>query len=66
MADVLSVINPATEQIIKDIPVNDPAAVSEKVANARAAQPKWAARPIEERIDVLKRFKHLLIEQADT
>ncbi|MEL6453144.1 MAG: aldehyde dehydrogenase family protein [Cyanobacteria bacterium J06623_5] len=65
MADFISVINPATEQIIKEIPSDDRAAVSEKVARARAAQPGWAARPIEERIEHLNRFKDLLSEKVD-
>ncbi len=66
MADYISVINPATEDLIKEIPADERAAVSEKAARARSAQPEWAARPVEERIGLLNRFKDLLIENVDT
>ncbi|MEM9945667.1 MAG: aldehyde dehydrogenase family protein [Cyanobacteria bacterium P01_D01_bin.36] len=66
MSDVISVINPADESLMKELPVDNGAAVSEKVASARAAQPGWAARPVEERIEQLRRFKELLIEQVET
>ncbi|MEL6856278.1 MAG: aldehyde dehydrogenase family protein [Cyanobacteria bacterium J06607_13] len=66
MTDFISVINPATEQLIKEIPTDDGAVVSEKVARARAAQPAWAAQPVETRIELLARFKALLIERIDT
>ncbi|MEM6449972.1 MAG: aldehyde dehydrogenase family protein [Cyanobacteria bacterium P01_D01_bin.105] len=65
MAEFISVINPATEQLIKEIPIDDGTAVSDKVARAKAAQPKWAARPVEERINLIKRFKDLLVSQVD-
>lgn len=66
MTDFISVINPATEQIIQKIPVDDDAAVSEKAVRARAAQPSWAATPIDERIELLNNFKDLLVEKVDT
>lgn len=66
MTDFISVINPATEQIIQKIPVDDDAAVSEKAVRARAAQPSWAATPIDKRIELLNNFKDLLVEKVDT
>ncbi|HSM82154.1 MAG TPA: aldehyde dehydrogenase family protein [Nodosilinea sp.] len=65
MADPLSIINPATEALIKDIPVDDSAAVAEKYARARAAQPEWAALPLAERIAPILRFRDLLVERVD-
>ncbi|HSM81977.1 MAG TPA: aldehyde dehydrogenase family protein, partial [Nodosilinea sp.] len=65
MADLLSIINPATEALIKDIPVDDSAAVAEKYARARAAQPEWAALPLAERIAPILRFRDLLVERVD-
>ena len=41
MVDSISVINPATEELIRDFPVDDCAAVAAKVARARSAQPAW-------------------------
>ena len=66
MTNLLSVINPATEALIKEIPVDDDAVIAQKVKQARAAQPVWAALPLAERIEPIKTFKKLLLEQADS
>ena len=66
MAEVISVVNPATETLIKEIPVADGAVIASKVKRARAAQPAWAATPLSERIEAIKNFKNLLVEQADS
>ncbi|PSN15669.1 aldehyde dehydrogenase [filamentous cyanobacterium CCT1] len=65
MADVLSIINPATEALIQEIPVDDRATVAEKYARARAAQLGWAALPLADRIKCILRFRELLIERVD-
>lgn len=66
MADVLSIINPATEALIQDIPTDDGAAVAQKYAQAQPAQPGWAALSPAERIKPILRFRELLIERADS
>ena len=66
MVDFISVINPATEELIKEIPVDDSAAVAKKVKLAQIAQPSWAARSLTEKIETITRFRDLLIQQADT
>ena len=66
MAEMLSIINPATEQLIKEIPVDDSAAIADKVKQARSAQPVWAAKPLVERIEAIKTFRESLVEQADS
>ncbi|MEM9266459.1 MAG: aldehyde dehydrogenase family protein [Cyanobacteria bacterium P01_F01_bin.13] len=65
MVDMLSVINPATEELIKEIPIDDATAIAEKVKQARSTQPAWAVRPLAERIKPLKTFRDLLVERAD-
>lgn len=62
----LSIINPATEKLITEIPMDDAAAVKQKAQQAAAAQPAWAKTPLAERIDTLRRFQTLLSEQKDT
>ncbi|MEM9091493.1 MAG: aldehyde dehydrogenase family protein [Cyanobacteria bacterium P01_F01_bin.53] len=64
MVDYISVINPATEELIKNIPVDDSTAVAKKVARARRAQPGWAARSLLERIKSIERFRDLLVQRA--
>jgi len=66
MADFISVINPATEELIKEIPVDDRTVVAEKVALARKAQPEWAVRSLAERIEAIEKFRDLLIQRASS
>lgn len=66
MADLLSIINPATEVLIKEILVDDRVAVAEKYARARQAQPGWAALPLADRIQPILQFRDLLVERVDT
>ena len=65
MADSLSIINPATEALVQEISVDDGAAVAEKYARARQAQPEWAALPLADRILPILRFRELLVERVD-
>ncbi|MBE9111391.1 aldehyde dehydrogenase family protein [Nodosilinea sp. LEGE 07298] len=65
MADLLSIINPATEALIKEISVDDRAAVAEKYVRARQAQPAWSALPLADRIQPILRLRALLIERVD-
>ncbi|NER79572.1 MAG: aldehyde dehydrogenase family protein [Leptolyngbya sp. SIO1D8] len=65
MSAPLSIINPATEVLVQAIPTDDAAAVKQKAAAARAAQPDWAARPLVERMAAIARFRDLLAQQQD-
>ncbi len=65
MKNVIAVMNPATEALIKEIEIDDNAAVARKVAQARKAQPDWAARSLFDRIEPLQKFRDLLIERAE-
>src|SRR5690349_14574056 len=56
----MRVINPADGTEVAEIEDDTPATIVDKYAAARAAQPAWAARPLEERIDLLRKFRALL------
>ncbi|TVQ15661.1 MAG: aldehyde dehydrogenase family protein, partial [Leptolyngbya sp. DLM2.Bin27] len=66
MADLLSIINPATEALIKELSMDDRTAVAQKYHRARQAQPEWAALPLADRIQPILRFRDLLTERVDT
>lgn len=57
---MLRIINPATGEPIGDVETDGAASIADKVARARAAQKDWAARPIAERVAVLRRFRDRL------
>ena len=62
----IAVANPATQQVIGVGPIADADQIAQAaVARARAAQARWAAKPVSERLAVLRRFQKLLCDQKD-
>ena len=58
-------LDPATGELLAEIPCASPDEVAAAVARARAAQPAWGALPIEERAAALGRFGERLAAEAD-
>jgi acyl-CoA reductase-like NAD-dependent aldehyde dehydrogenase len=63
---MLSIINPATEALIQEVPEDSIDAIRQKAASAGRAQPAWAARPLNERIEMIQRFQDLLVQQQQS
>ena len=61
----VDVVNPATEQVIDQVPAGDPADVDAAVAAARKAFGGWAATPAAERAGFLDAARGLLADRAD-
>lgn len=61
----LAVFNPATQETIGSVPVFSAAEIAAAVDRARAAQPRWAATPVRERLALVRRFQELLCAQKD-
>jgi len=57
--------NPATGEKLAELGCATPEEVHEAVRRARQAQPAWQARPVKERIAVLKRFQRKLCDRRD-
>lgn len=57
---LLSSTNPATGETIWQKESNTPADVDKAVAAARHAFPRWAKRPLAERVEILERYANLL------
>ena len=62
---LLDVINPATEELISQLPIDDGAAVAVKAQKARNAQAAWAATPLSERMACIQRFRGFVQAQLD-
>src|ERR1700733_10605001 len=62
----MQVINPATEEIIGEVPEDTEATVQEKYRLLREGQPRWAALPVEERVGCIARFYDLLEAEKET
>lgn len=61
----MDILNPATGALIATLPNTTAEQAQKQYETARAAQPLWAAKPLEERIQVLGKFYELLDEHAD-
>jgi acyl-CoA reductase-like NAD-dependent aldehyde dehydrogenase len=61
----MNVINPATEQVIAELPSDTPAFVALKAEKAREAQGAWAALGVERRLETIRRFGRLLEDRRD-
>jgi acyl-CoA reductase-like NAD-dependent aldehyde dehydrogenase len=56
----MQIINPATEEIIGEVPEDTEISVWEKLNLLRAGQPMWAAKTVEERVACIARFYEAL------
>ncbi|HRZ07180.1 MAG TPA: aldehyde dehydrogenase family protein, partial [Candidatus Competibacteraceae bacterium] len=58
-------VNPATGDIVGYSQMNTPEEAREAVRRARAAQPAWAALPLEERVRYMLRLRDYLVDHVD-
>ena len=64
-ANEILVRNPATQQPVGSVPVNTAPDIDAAAKRARAAQGKWAATNVRERMKVIRRFQQVLSEKKD-
>jgi acyl-CoA reductase-like NAD-dependent aldehyde dehydrogenase len=63
--EVLAFVNPATGERFGEVCTDTPETVQEAVQAMREAFPVWSAKPLAERIRILRKFQTLLIEAQD-
>jgi acyl-CoA reductase-like NAD-dependent aldehyde dehydrogenase len=63
---VLKIHNPATGELLAEIPQASAESVAERALAARAAQPAWSATPLAERALALQRFAAALEAERET
>jgi acyl-CoA reductase-like NAD-dependent aldehyde dehydrogenase len=61
----MTIINPATEEIIQEVEEDTTASVREKYRKVREGQAAWAALPVVERVNVIARFYEALDKEKD-
>ena len=61
----MKIINPATKQLIAELPEDTADTVKAKVLAARAAQPAWWRTPFEQRKSAITKWKTLVAEHKD-
>jgi acyl-CoA reductase-like NAD-dependent aldehyde dehydrogenase len=62
---MLKIVNPATKELIAELPEDTADSVKAKVLAARAAQPAWASTPFEARKSALTKWKTLVAANKD-
>lgn len=61
----LFIINPATGKRIASVRADDARSIRAKYANARAAQPEWAATPLRLRLAAIQQFRAAIVDEAE-
>lgn len=61
----MQVINPATEEVIKELEEDTPASLEYKYRLLRKAQPGWHQVPLNERVIILRKFSALMEENIE-
>lgn len=61
----MKIINPATEEVIKELEADSPESIQRKYEATASAQKDWAARPLKERIGCIAKFNELMLANAD-
>jgi acyl-CoA reductase-like NAD-dependent aldehyde dehydrogenase len=61
----MKIINPATEELIREIQEDDRVSLEKKFALLQKGQVAWAAQPVQERIRCMERFNALLDEKKE-
>src|SRR5882762_69159 len=61
----MKIINPATEELITEIPEDTLQTIQDKYQSLKKGQRAWAAVPLEKRIAAIAEFHRLLEEQQD-
>jgi acyl-CoA reductase-like NAD-dependent aldehyde dehydrogenase len=62
---VIEVTNPATGDVIGSCKSHTAEEGRAAIERARAAQKRWAAKPLKDRIAVIRRFKDILLDRAE-
>lgn len=57
MTEEMDVVDPATGAVVAQVEATGTDEAAAKVALARSGQPAWAATPIDERVEALRRFR---------
>ncbi|HKO82406.1 MAG TPA: aldehyde dehydrogenase family protein [Chitinophagaceae bacterium] len=61
----MKIINPATEELIREIPEDNQETINQKFKQLQSGQRNWSATPLQKRIQCIEKFYSLLDEQKD-
>jgi acyl-CoA reductase-like NAD-dependent aldehyde dehydrogenase len=62
----MNIINPATEEIIKEVQEDTQQTLEKKFYELRSSQPDWQKKSLQERVEIVKKFSDLLLENIES
>ena len=62
---MLKILNPATEEVVRELKEDDADAIARKAKRARHAQREWAEVPLTDRLEIVRQFGALLAERTE-
>jgi acyl-CoA reductase-like NAD-dependent aldehyde dehydrogenase len=62
----MKIINPATEEIIKEVEDDTKKSVGDKFSQLKSSQPVWQKVPLLQRVEILKKFSSLLEQNIES
>lgn len=62
----MNIVNPATQEIITTVSVDDQKTIANKLTNLREGQKNWAKVSLSERVAIIRRFAELLQTNLET
>lgn len=63
---MITIVNPASGRVIAEMNTEPPETLALRLEASRVAQAEWAARPLADRIEAMRRFRRALEAQVDT
>ncbi len=61
----MKIINPANEEVLKQVEEDSPGEIQKKFAAAKAAQKKWARVPLGEKLQAIRKFREKIVEKRE-
>ncbi|GMV16609.1 MAG: betaine-aldehyde dehydrogenase [Polyangiaceae bacterium] len=65
MDGAMRIVNPATNQTLKELDEDTPGSIADKVGRVRRAQRAWAASSFAERAERIRRFRDIVAERRE-
>lgn len=62
----MKIFNPATAELLKEVNADNRASLNQKFEELRLGQKQWAKKELSARISILKNFRQLLLDNADS
>lgn len=61
----MKITNPATGEVIRELPEDTQSTITEKLTRARSGQKTWAKKSVEERLGIIQKYHDLLSQSID-